>query len=105
MSFSQASCEFNQSKLSDELFHLCLLTNAVSQVVQLSTSYFTLSDYFDLLYIGRMYRPGLLNADTVGGFSYSEGLTIASTLSLQNNTLENLDSLAVTLFDLTVYTY
>ena len=52
-----------------------------------------------------MKRPCLLNADTVGVLSYCESLSNAAVLSLDNCTLENLDSLTVSLFDLTVNFY
>ena len=50
-----------------------------------------------------MKRPCLLNADTVGVLSYCESLSNAAVLSLDNCTLENLDSLTVSLFDLSGY--
>ena len=43
--------------------------------------------------------------DTVGSLSNSESLSVAAALSLQYNALKHLDSLTVTLFDLTVYFY
>ena len=52
-----------------------------------------------------MKRPCLLNADTVGVLSYCESLSNATVLSLDNCTLENLDSLTVSLFDLSGYSY
>ena len=52
-----------------------------------------------------MNRPGLLYADAVGVLTNGEGLSCAAVLSLDYGTLENLDSLAVTLFDLVVYSY
>ena len=52
-----------------------------------------------------MKRPCLLNADTVGVLSYCESLSNAAVLSLDNCTLENLDSLTVSLFDLSGYSY
>ena len=49
-----------------------------------------------------MNRPGLLYADAVGVLTNGEGLSCAAVLSLAYGTLESLDSLAVTLFDLVV---
>ena len=49
-----------------------------------------------------MNRPGLLYADAVGVLTNGEGLSCAAVLSLDYGTLEYLDSLAVTLFDLVV---
>ena len=52
-----------------------------------------------------MQRPGFLNADTVGILTNSEGSSYASALLLNYDTLEYLNSLAVSLFDLSRYTY
>ena len=49
-----------------------------------------------------MNRPGLLYADAVGVLTNGEGLSCAAVLSLDYGTLEYLDSLTVTLFDLVV---
>lgn len=52
-----------------------------------------------------MKRPGLFNADAVGILSDSEGLSYSAVLSLDNSSLEHLDSLAVALADLSRYSY
>ena len=65
-----------------QLFYLCRLADAVSQVIQFRASYFTAANHLDLLNVRRMQRPGLLNADSVRIFSYREGLSVASALSL-----------------------
>ena len=49
--------------------------------------------------------PCLLYADAVGVLSNGEGLSCSAVLSLDHNALKDLDSLAVTLFDLVVYLY
>ena len=60
-----------------ELFYtflnLCTLAYTVSQVIQLRTSYLTVTDNLYLLNIGRMQRPGLLNANAVGKLTDGEG--------------------------------
>ena len=86
-------------------FYLCLLTDTASQVVQLRAPYLTSSDHLNLLHIGGMYRPCLLNADTVGSLPDSESLTAASALSLQDNAFKYLNPLAVAFLDLTVHLY
>ena len=48
-----------------------------------------------------MKRPGLFNTDAVGILSDSEGLSYSAVLSLDNSSLEHLDSLAVALDVLT----
>ena len=52
-----------------------------------------------------MQRPCLFNTDSVGILSYSESLSCSAALSLQNSTLEYLDSLTVSFLDLTIYLY
>ena len=52
-----------------------------------------------------MKRPCLLNADTVGVLSYCESLSNAAVLSLDNSSLEDLDSFTVSLFDLSGFSY
>ena len=64
-----------------------------------------MTNNFYFLYVRGMQRPGFLYADTVGILSNSEGFSVASTLFLQYGSLEYLNSLAVTLFDLCVYFY
>ena len=61
-----------------------------------------MSDDFYFLNRRGMQRPGFLNADTVGVLTNSEGSSYASALLLNYDTLEYLNSLAVSLFDLTV---
>ena len=46
-----------------------------------------------------MKRPCLLNADTVGVLSYCESLSNAAVLSLNNSSLENLNSLGTVCFN------
>ena len=92
----------DSKRLFNNLFNLSCLTDSVSEVVKLSTSYLTLSDNFDLLNIGRMKGPGLLNAYAVGDLTYGEGLTVRSVLSLDNGSLEDLNSGLLALYDAVV---
>ena len=62
-----------------------------------------MTNYLNLIYVRGVQRPGLLNADSVGILSNGEGLTVASTLFLQNSSFEYLNSFTVSLFDLSVY--
>ena len=50
-----------------------------------------------------MQRPCFLNADSVGSLTYSKGLAAASALFFQDNAFKHLNSLTVSLFDLSVY--
>ena len=49
-----------------------------------------------------MKRPCLLHADAAGRLADREGLTVSAALSLQNDALENLDTLTVAFLDLAV---
>ena len=69
-------------KLFYKLFNLSCFTYAVSQVVQFRTTYFTMTDNLNFNYVWGMKWPCLLNANTVGCFSYCESLTGASALFL-----------------------
>ena len=61
-----------------------------------------MADNLDIVNKRRMYRPGLLHADSVGILAYGEGLSCPAILSLDHSTLKYLDSLTVTFFDLVV---
>ena len=89
--------------LFHQFLNLRLLTNTISQVVQLRTSYLTSADYFDLFNVGRVNRPSLFHANPVGGFPYSESFSGACSLSLKNHAFKNLDSFSVSFLDLAVY--
>ena len=89
-------------KLFNSFLNLCSLTDSVSEVVKSCSANLTLSDNFDLLNIGRMKGPGLLNAYAVGNLTYGEGLTVRSVLSLDNGSLEDLNSGLLALYDTVV---
>ena len=51
----------------------------------------------------RVDRPCLLDSDSVRCLSYCESLPCAAALSLEDCSFKDLDSFAVTLFNLSVY--
>ena len=81
------------------------LTNSAAQVVQLCTSNLTVTYSLNLNYVGRVDGESLFNAAAVRNSSYSESSGDACTVLSDNSTLEKLDSLSGTLFDLVVNTY
>ena len=91
-------------ELVDLLLNLGSLTNAVTQVVQLSAAHLTNADNLDTGYVGGVQGEGLLHATTVGNTADGEGLRDAAAVLGDNGTLEDLDSLAVALFDLVLDT-
>lgn len=89
-------------KQLDLFLNLGSLADSVTYVVELCSSYFTLTGYDDFINTGRMERESLLNAYAVCDSSYGERFG-DSAVSLGNNrALEKLDSLTGTLFDLVV---
>ena len=88
----------------DLFLNLGSLTNSVSQVVQLSASYLTVTDNVDTGYVGGMERESLFHAYTVCYAANGEGLGDTAAVTGDNSTLEHLDSFSRTLFDFVVYT-
>ena len=82
--------------------NLCTLTNALTDVVELSAANLTGSDEFNLDNVGRMERERLFNAATICNTSYGEGLRDTTAVLCNNGTLEDLDSLPCALFDTVV---
>ena len=80
------------------------LANAAAQVVQLCTANLTIADNLKLCNVGGMYREGLLNADAVRDAANGNRLVDARVLHRDDDALKYLDTLAVTLLDLGVYT-
>ena len=64
-----------------------------------------MTNNLNLLYVRGMQRPCLLNAYAVGILSYSKGSAGSAALLLQYDTLEYLNTLTVSLFNLAVYLY
>ena len=90
--------------LADSFLNLGSLTNAVAQVVQLGAANLTVTDDLDLLDGRSVDGEHLLDADAVGQTTNGEGLLDTAVLLGDNGTLEDLDSLAVALFDLVLDT-
>ena len=88
----------------DLFLNLGCLTNSVTQIVELSTSYLTLTDNVYLFYVGRVNREGLLYATAVRNTSYRERLGDSAAMLSNDSSFEHLDSLASTLLDLVVNT-
>lgn len=88
---------------SDALLNLGALTDSVAEVIKLSSSYLTLSDYVDLRNVRRMYGEYLLNTNTVRNLSYSKSLGDSAALLCDYCALEKLNSLVVSVLDLAVY--
>ena len=88
----------------DLLLDLGSLTDAVTQVVQLGAAHLTNTDDLDAGHVGGVQGEGLLHAATVGNTADGEGLGDAAAVLSDNGTLEDLDSLAVALFDLVLDT-
>ena len=87
----------------DELLDLSALTNSATNVVELRTSDLTVSNNVDLSNVRRMYGEDLLNAYAVSNLSYGEGLGNSAALLSNYGSLEELNSLVVTVLDSAVY--
>ena len=87
------------------LFDFRLLTAQVTQVVQLGTTYVTARYDLDVVDYGRVYGELTLHTYLEGNLTNSEGLANAFTGATDNNTLENLDTRAVTFDDVYVNLY
>ncbi len=91
-------------KRSANLFlNLCLLTAELSQVVQLRSSDLTITNDLYLLNVRRIQRPCLLNADSAGFLANGEGLAAACSLNLQDSSLKDLNSGALSLLNSVMY--
>ena len=88
----------------DLFLNLGCLTDSVTQIVELCSSYATLTDNFHLHHVRRMDREGLLHTASVRNASYGKGLGDSAAVLGDNGTLEHLDSLAGSLFDSVVDT-
>ena len=84
------------------LLDLGILTDLVTQVIQLRASYLTVADDVNLDNVGRMDREDLLHAAAVRNASDGEGFGDAAAVLGDNGTLEHLNSLARTLNDFVV---
>ena len=84
--------------------NLGILTDLVTQVVQLSASYLTVTDDVDLNNVRGVDGEYLLHAAAVGNTSDGKGLGDAAAVLSDNGTFKHLDSLTGTLNDLVVDT-
>ena len=91
--------------LSYALFNFCSFTYTISQVVQLSTANFTMTDNFYFNNVWGVQWPCFLNAYSVRALSYCESFSCASTLFLKNCSFKYLNTFTVSFFDQCVYSY
>lgn len=84
----------------DALFNLCLLTNAVTEVIELSSANFTLADSCNRDDGRRMNGENLFAANTVGNTTDSNGLIDAAMLSCNDSAFECLSTLTAAFFNL-----
>ena len=87
------------------LLNLSRLSNSVTKIVEFSATNLSLAEYYDLVNVGGMKGEGLLNAYAVGNSSYGEGLRDSAAVLSDNGTLEELNSLLLTLDDTNVNLY
>lgn len=88
--------------LFDEFLNLGALTNSVAEVVKLRTANLTVTDNFNLSYVGRVEREGLFYAYAVCYAANSEGGTNAAVVSCDYGAFKKLDSFASAFLDLVV---
>ena len=81
------------------LLDLCLLTNAITQVVELGSANLTSADSGNRGDGGRMYGEYLLTADTVGNTANGDGLVDTAVLLGNDSAFESLGTLAVAFLD------
>jgi len=85
--------------------NLCLLAAKSAQVVELGATDVTAADELDVVNDRRVDRELTLDADLERNLADVEGLANAVPVTADNNTLENLDSAAVTFNDVYVNLY
>jgi len=88
--------------LFDEFLNLGALTNSVAEVVQLRTANLTVTEYFNLSYVGRVEREGLFYAYTVCYAANGKGGTNTGVVSCDYGAFKKLDSFASAFLDLVV---
>ena len=87
----------------DLFLNLRCLTNSVAEIVELCSSDLTGTDNVNLLNVGRVDGECLFNSTAVRYASYGKGLGDSAAMLSDNGSLEHLDSLTGSLFDLVVY--
>ena len=58
---------------SDKLFDFGALADSVTQIVKLRTSYLTVTDYFNTVHAGRVYRESHFNSAAVSYMTNGKG--------------------------------
>ena len=82
-----------------KLLNLSSLTNSVAEVVELGTSYLTVTNDLYLSYMGRVEGECLLNAATVSNSTNSKCFRDAAAVTSDYCAFEDLDSFSCTLTD------
>ena len=93
---------FGFELLFDEFLNLGALTNSVAEVVQLRTANLTVTEDFNLCYVGRVEREGLFYAYTVCYAANSKGRANAAVVSCDYSAFKKLDSFTGAFLDLVV---
>ena len=88
--------------LFDEFLNLGALTNSVAEVVQLRTANLTVTDNFNLSYVGRVKREGLFYAYTICYAANGKGCANAAVVLCDYGAFKKLDSFASAFLDLVV---
>ena len=89
--------------MSDEFLDLGSLADSLSDVVELCAANFTLTDNFNLSYVGRMEGEGLFNTASVCYAANCECFGDTAAVTSDNCSLIHLDSFTGTFFDTVVY--
>ena len=83
---------------------LGLLAAELSQIVQFRSSDLAAAYHLDLLYVGRIHGPCLLDTDSAALLTHRKGSAVSAALNLQNRTLEDLNPGAFALLNTVVDT-
>ena len=94
--------QYSDELLFDEFLNLGALTNSVAEVVQLRTANLTVTDNFNLSYVGRIKREGLFYAYAICYAANRKGGTNTSVVSCDYGAFKKLDSFASAFLDLVV---
>ena len=88
--------------LANLALDLSSLTDAVTQIVELSTANLTASDLFDVVDLGGVERENSLYADTIGYAANCDSFSYAAALTSDEVAFEKLKSFALTFLDFQV---
>jgi len=95
----QAEAKTNPRALLSALFDSCVLTDLISEVIELGTSDAATSGDFELGNVRGVNREGSLYADTIGNLSEGDGLTDSTVLDCNDDAFKKLNSLFATFTD------